>query len=172
MGNRGPKRQPGLMMAPPARQPITQEQVRLAELNESFCPYPYDDKTGATMRVLPSGGKLTTGIGWNMSDVPMRHKWAVMICTDLLEDAYTDLLKLDPWVLYLDPVRQAALIDMVFNMGIGGWRAFIKARDAGSAGDYERMRSEMQNSQWYRQTGVRAPRILKMLATGKWPWEV
>jgi GH24 family phage-related lysozyme (muramidase) len=51
---------------------------------------------------------------------------------------------------------QAVVIDMIFNLGAGGFGAFNKLRLALSKQDYAKAADEMVDSLWYRQTKSRA----------------
>lgn len=142
--------------------PITQEHLRLTELNEGYRRYPYRDTVGV----------LTVGFGRNLEAVGVSREEAGWLAHVDLTAAYDALIDLDgAWVLYLDPVRQAAFTDLVYNMGIGSWRKFRNTRDAAARGDFEGVIAGLRNSKWYGQVGKRAERIIGMIQTGRWPWE-
>ena len=68
----------------------------------------------------------------------------------------------------LNPVRQAVLISMAFQLGNkpAGWPKFKAALEAQ---DYERAAVEGADTEWYRtQTPKRAMREMAMLRTGEW----
>lgn len=73
-----------------------------------------------------------------------------------------------PWWRGLDEVRQAALCEMTYQLGLNGVMNFRKVRQALSEGDYERAADEALNSRWHVQTPKRCERIAKMLRTGVW----
>lgn len=84
------------------------------------------------------------------------------------------LFRHQPWVATLDPVRQAVLIDMTFNMGeepfdndnIKDWPNFLdRVRTARYASAAQLMRSTV----WATQVKGRAERLAKMMETGQWP---
>ena len=66
----------------------------------------------------------------------------------------------------LDPARQAALIDMTFNMGAGGVKKFDKMLTAMKNKDWDTASSEISNSAYAKQTGARAQRIAAIMKTG------
>jgi lysozyme len=72
-----------------------------------------------------------------------------------------------PWTLHLDEVRQAALINMTFNLGakIDGFVHFLtKLRSE----DFEGASAEGLNSHWAQQVGDRAQRLMTQIRTGEW----
>ena len=77
-----------------------------------------------------------------------------------------------PWVLPVletkDPVRFAALVNMVFNMGIEHLLQFKNFLEALRAGDYKTAAAEMLDSLWARQVGERAKRLALQMETGNW----
>ena len=75
------------------------------------------------------------------------------------------------WFSGLDEVRQAAMIDLAFNLGATRLRGFVKALGAMQDGDYERAADEFIDSKWASQVGSRALEITAMIRTGKWQKE-
>ena len=71
-----------------------------------------------------------------------------------------------PWAVALDPVRFAVLLDMTFQMGIGGVLGFKNTLRHIQNGDYEQAATNMKASLWYRQTPNRAERRIKEMRTG------
>ncbi len=73
-----------------------------------------------------------------------------------------------PWVKDLDPVRQAVIYDMYFNMRrrlleFKNTLAFMRAKKWADAS------SNMLRSKWAVQVGKRATRLAEMVRTGEWP---
>jgi lysozyme len=64
------------------------------------------------------------------------------------------------------PGRQAALIDLTFNMGPGWTKKFPDFLDAFQKGDYETAANELVKSKWFKQVKARGPKIVKMMRTG------
>lgn len=73
------------------------------------------------------------------------------------------------WFADLDRVRQRALANMAFNLGLPGLRTFTNMLGALKAGDYTKAHKEALNSLWAGQVGQRAVRIAKMLRDGEDP---
>jgi len=68
--------------------------------------------------------------------------------------------------LELDDVRRAALIDLIFNVGLAGVKRFKKMLLAIAQGDYETAADEIEQSHYYYQVGNRAKEITHMVRTG------
>ncbi len=71
-----------------------------------------------------------------------------------------------------DPVRQAVLVDMLFNMGLATFSKFTHFLAAMKIGNYTTAANEMVNSTWYRQVGSRAVRLTRIMRTGLVPKEL
>jgi lysozyme len=84
------------------------------------------------------------------------------------------LRRFQPWVETLDPVRQAVLDDMTFNLGIEpfdndgfkDWPIFLSQV---KSGQYEKAAVNMLSTLWARQVKSRAVRLAAMMKTGQWP---
>ena len=66
----------------------------------------------------------------------------------------------------LDPVRQSAIQNMCFQLGIRGVEKFRKMWTALAKGDYESASKEGLNSLWARQVPNRSKRVMETLRTG------
>jgi lysozyme len=66
----------------------------------------------------------------------------------------------------LDAVRQGALVDMVFNMGLGGVKKFTGMLGSLQKGDYAGAKNGILNSKYARQVGDRANTIASLIETG------
>ena len=73
-----------------------------------------------------------------------------------------------PWFSQLDDCRQAAMIDLSFNIGATRLRGFVKALGAMAEANYDKASLEFLDSKWARQVGNRALEITEMIRTGKW----
>lgn len=120
-------------------------------------------------------GIPTIGWGHNLRDKPISRRAAQVIFEDDRADAKRDLLQLLPWVTQLDSVRQAALLDMMFNMGATTLRQFNVEPDGSlpriRRGEYLQAGLQLRQSRWYRQVGYRGERIVRMIETGQHPTE-
>lgn len=70
----------------------------------------------------------------------------------------------------LDQVRQAAIIGMVFQLGLAGFKAFHDAITAIERSDYQAASDAMLDSKWAKiDTPQRAKRAALMMTSGEWP---
>lgn len=78
------------------------------------------------------------------------------------------LLERLPWFSTLDPIRQGVLLNMSFQMGVGGLLAFKNTLAMVQGGDYAGAAQGMLNSRWATQTPERAHRLSEQMRTGAW----
>lgn len=69
----------------------------------------------------------------------------------------------------LDAVRQRALLNMAFQLGVAGLLAFKSMLAAIERKDFKSAAVHARNSRWAKQTPTRAERIAYMIETGKTP---
>jgi lysozyme len=85
---------------------------------------------------------------------------------------YTDLVSNSiPFYSQLNEARQAVLVGMAFQMGIGGLMKFKNTLKAIEAGRYKEAGNNMLNSLWARQTPARARRMAKQMELGEWQFK-
>lgn len=75
-----------------------------------------------------------------------------------------------PWYNDLDPVRQAVLLSMAYQMGIDGLLGFKNTLARVSSGDYAGAAEGMLHSRWALQTPARADRLSHAMRTGEAQW--
>ena len=68
-----------------------------------------------------------------------------------------------PWFPEIDSVRQDALINMCFNLGMTRLLGFKNALTAMSVGDYDKAADEFMDSRWAKQTPNRANAMAKTM---------
>ena len=73
-----------------------------------------------------------------------------------------------PWFSNLSEARQAAMLDLSFNLGsrLSNFKHFLAAmavENWGLAAD------ELENSLWYKQVGHRGPEIVNLIKFEEWP---
>jgi lysozyme len=121
--------------------------------HEGLTRFPYTDTVG----------KLTIGIGRNLTDVGISRPEALFLLRTDLTQARTDLETFG-WFAGLTPTRQRALLDMRFNLGPSRFRGFVRLLAAIARHDYRVAADEMLDSQWARQVGIgRAGRLAGMM---------
>ena len=75
------------------------------------------------------------------------------------------------WWRTLNDARQAVLLGMAFQMGIGGLLGFKNTLKMIQAGDWQGAANGMLSSLWARQTPSRAKRMSDQMRTGEWQWK-
>ena len=108
--------------------------------------------------------KLTIGIGRNIEDIGITEEEARYL---LQNDVDRVLKEVEHWTFLekLDEVRQAAILDMVFNMGVSRFNAntWVKTFAAIQDEDWEKAANEMLDSKWAKQVYNRAKRLMNRL---------
>ena len=72
------------------------------------------------------------------------------------------------WFNNLDPVRQGAITNVAFNIGVHGLLHFVNAISALARQDWNTAAQELLNSSWAQQVGARAQRLADQVRTGAW----
>jgi lysozyme len=137
--------------------------------------HPYWDCCGRRLR-LPcsvSGGfhrgKLTIGIGRNIEDVGITNLEAYYLLNNDIDRAITQVVGRYAWIEDHDPVRQAVLVELMFNMGPETLKQFVNTLNAFKRKDYIAAAEGLKQSKWYRQVQpLRSSRLIAMTLTGVW----
>lgn len=112
-------------------------------------------------------GKLTIGVGRNLDDVGLSDDEIEYLLINDLKRVEVGLDRSLSWWRDLDEVRQRVLIDMCFNMGLGGLLGFKNTLAKIKAHDWAAASRGMLQSKWAKQVGARALRLSNMMLTGK-----
>jgi lysozyme len=153
---------PGPGQASPPRgnsivMPITDIASQLRR-DEGFRNFPYAD----------IGGKLTIGVGRNLTDRGLSNlEIEFLLQNDIAQTRETLVARL-PWFSNLDPIRQAVIVNMAFNLGFNGLEKFSALLAAAAKGDWATAGREMLDSAWARQVGDRANRLAQQIVSGQW----
>jgi lysozyme len=132
----------------------------LLKLHEGVRRFPYKD----------TKGNITIGIGRNLTGKGLSESEIYFLLENDINEAQRDLFINLSWTLGLDKVRQVALIDMCFNMGIKGLLTFKNTLPLIKNGKYEQAAKNLRKSKWYKDVkSGRGERIIGMIVTGKWP---
>lgn len=134
---------------------ITAALIDQITLHEGLRLFPYAD----------TAGKVTIGVGRNLTDVGISHDEAMTLLQTDLMAAITDLSTF-PWFATLTDARQLALVDMRFNLGGAGFRKFRGMLAALIAHDYQLAAMQMRKSRWYTQVGQRGETLARMVVYG------
>lgn len=113
-------------------------------------------------------GKLTIGVGRNLDDEGITQAEAEIMEDNDIDTHTSSLRTALPWVMSLDEVRKAVLINICFNIGIHGLLEFKKTLTLIQESKFGDAAEELINSKWADQVGSRATRLAMQLESGKW----
>jgi lysozyme len=143
------------------------------EVEEGSRPLIYDDATGKTfVKGMTLVGNLSAGIGLNLM-IPFDPIELAFLENNRIGKVQDGLLVI-PWYAALDPVRQVAMADIAYNIGVHGllgWPHFLAAM---ANKDYPAAVAEVKSDAlWISQVGAtRSQRLETMILTGQWPPDV
>lgn len=115
---------------------------------------------------MDSVGKITIGVGRNLSDKGLSQAEIDALLEHDLDDVLIDL-ETFAWFAALDGVRQRVLADMRFNLGPSRFRGFKRMLRKVAEQDYVLAGAAMRDSLWYRQVRNRGVRLAQMMVTGE-----
>jgi lysozyme len=136
------------------RERLTEQLIR----DEGLRLKPYTDTVG----------KLTIGVGRNLTDRGITQTEALYLLNNDMDVADLDCRALLPWWDPIDPVRQGVLVNMCFNLGADRFKKFVNTLALVQAHDYERASIQMLQSLWAEQVGDRALRLADQMRSGQW----
>ena len=114
-----------------------------------------------------TAGKLTIGIGRNLDDCGISQTEAYALLENDIQNCEKHLLDEIPEIYNgLDEVRKSVLLNLCFNLGIGGLLGFNNTLAYIAAGDWERAANGMLASKWAKQVGRRAIELSEMMRKG------
>lgn len=116
-----------------------------------------------------SRGYLTIGKGRCIDERgknPLSDKAIDFLLNEQIDVVEQDLDRWLPWWRELDQIRQRVLADMCYNMGIYTLRQFVHTLQFVKDGNYTEAAKAMILSDWYKETGRRAVRLVKMMELG------
>jgi|SRR6267154_1816253 len=114
-----------------------------------------------------TAGKLTIGVGRNLTDVGIYDEEAdFLLVRDIAR--IQGQLSAFAWYQRLDEVRKGAIENMAFNLGLHGLLGFPHFLSAVAKQDWITAASELANSVWARQVGDRATRLEQQIVNGEW----
>jgi lysozyme len=112
-------------------------------------------------------GKRTIGVGRNLDDVGITRLEALRLLDNDLDRVEAQARHAFPWFDGLDEARQDVILNMLFNLGLGGLQTFKKFLNCVSQGRYEDAAREMLASKWATQVGQRAQDLAQQMRTGE-----
>lgn len=112
-------------------------------------------------------GKITIGVGFNLTDVGLSEEEVNLILQHRVTRLNLQLLQFQ-WYAVLDEVRQGAIQNMAYNMGIEGLLHFSSMIHYLTLQDYGNAAGQMLASVWKSQVGDRAVRLAEQIRSGVW----
>lgn len=113
-------------------------------------------------------GKLTIGVGRNLSDVGISEAEALYFLQNDIAKAQKGISTYLPWTVHLDRIRYYVLVNMCFNLGIKGLLEFKNTLRFVENGKYKEASQAMLISLWAKQVGNRAVELAKQMETGEY----
>ncbi len=127
--------------------------------HEGYRQFYYADSVGLTTVAI--GRCLDSKRGKGI----LMHEAMYLLQNDI--DDCKAKLQVFPWYIILNPVRQGALIELVFNLGINGLLSFKNMIASLSKSDFKAAVKELLNSLWAKQVGpLRSSNIAYRLEYG------
>ena len=118
-----------------------------------------------------SEGYLTIGVG-RLIDKRKGGKLSEDEIDYLLEndidEKVNQVLREFAWYQDLNDVRQEVIVNMVFNLGLEGFKKFKMTIAAIAKHDFLAASQEMLKSRWAAQVGQRATRLSDAMLSGEW----
>ena len=133
---------------------------------EGFRQFPYFDCCGKPFRECKCArqGKLTIGFGRNLEDVGIERLEGEVLLDHDLYKAEANATKAFEWFASLTELRQRAIAELVFNLGIVGFKEFRQTIQSIKAGQFVAASMNLLASKWKAQVGpVRSSRIARYL---------
>lgn len=126
--------------------------------DESYRGRPYPD----------TRGNITVGYGRNLTANPISKVEAEYLLDRDIARISAEVFTLLPWLREVDEVRQAALLNMAFNVGPHGLLQSPQMLRHAQAGEWSAAAAEMVSGPWAQEVGARALRLQRQLETGEW----
>lgn len=114
---------------------------------------------------------ITVGVGRNIDEnggIGLSDDEINYLLENDIKRCKQELISLS-WFTDLDSVRQDALVNLCFNLGLTRLMGFKNAMAAMAEGDYERAADEFYDSRWAKQVKSRADEVCEMVRTGRYP---
>lgn len=127
-------------------------------------------KNGRYLPYVDTAGKITIGVGRNLTDRGLSEDEVRYLHDNDLREAITDLTLHFPWWKILDDGRKLAFLDMRYNLGPTRFRTFKTTLGYAAKGAWtECARAFRQNRKYRSQIKGRFDAIARALETGTSP---
>jgi len=117
-----------------------------------------------------SANYITVGVGRNIDEdggLGLSDDEIDYLLANDIKRCKQELVALS-WFVDLDEVRQDALINLCFNLGLTRLLGFRNAMAAMAEGNYEKAADEFLDSRWATQVGQRAIEVTNMIRSGSY----
>ena len=124
-----------------------------------------------THAYLCTDGKITVGVGRNLDEdggLGLSVSEIEFLLDNDIQRCRTEMETFS-WFDDLDEVRQDALINMCFNLGLTRLANFKNALASMAVGAYSDAAEHFLDSRWARQHGKRSEDVAHMIRTGEYP---
>lgn len=148
--------------------------IERAKFFESYSEKPYPD----------SVGKLTIGYGYNYQDNGLPSGLPTSMSTTLFEKGFTKelaeyLVRRHVESAYgsatqfkffntLTDARKGVIVDMIFQLGLGGFQNFRRTIANLAAGNFDAAAAEMKDSKWFVQSARRGRSNVDQMIKNIW----
>jgi lysozyme len=106
-----------------------------------------------------TGPNIGPGTVWTEADAQADFDTRINGLCDSLDDHLS-------WWISLDAVRAAVMLNMGWNLGLGGLKGFPRMLACAQSGDWQGAHDQMLNSTWAHQVPNRALRLASQMQTG------
>lgn len=134
--------------------------IETLKRHEGVSKYAYEDHLGYV--TIGVGRCLDPERGLGLSDDEIEY-----LLRNDIERCYSEL-SVFSWFHDLDQVRQEAIVNMLFNLGLPTFLEFKKTLKFLAEGKYSQAADEMLDSKWANQVGDRANELAYMVETGQY----
>lgn len=119
---------------------------------------------------LCTAGYETIGVGRNIAEsgIGLSDDEIDYLLENDIKRCKQELISLS-WFPDLDAVRQDAIVNLCFNLGLTRLMGFQNAMGAMAVGDYEKAADEFLDSRWAKQVGQRSLDVAHMIRAGEYP---
>jgi len=135
---------------------ITSQLIRELKGDEGFVPHEYKDSLGYS--TIGYGRLIDKRKGGGLTEDEADY----LLSNDVAK-AWEQVKKAIPWITDQPETVQRGLVNMAFQMGIDGLLGFKNSLAFIKAGEYDKARSNMEQSKWFKQTPARAKRVISMI---------
>lgn len=152
-------------MTPPSRVLLRQDVMPA----EDYRQFPYFDCCGKPYRscTCAQRGALTVGYGRNLDSNGISKLEAEVLLDHDLASAEMDAKRAFGWMASLSELRQRAVVELIFNMGLPTFRGFRQTILAIKARQFVAAAAHLLDSRWAKQVGpTRSSRIARYLKDG------